>query len=914
MRILDVRTFSGPNVYHHKPMLVIELDLEELAHSTTAEQPKFVERLLALLPGLQAHHCSKGRPGGFVERMQEGTYFGHVVEHVALELEGLAGSHVTHGKTRAAGTPGVYNVAVRFKSEHGMTHLLEQAVELVQTLLSGHTFDVSGTLAEYRAISADKDLGPSTAAIVDAAARRGIPWRRLDDGNLVQLGYGRHRRLIEAAVTDATSLIAVDTVGDKVRTKELLHEAGVPVPRGGVVVVEEGLRGRDYRLLVVNGELIAASERKPCEVVGDGEATVRELIVALNQDPLRGEDHELPLTKVKVDEELSEYLARSGLDLDHVPAEGESVRLRANANLSAGATAVDVTDLVHPATQRACERAAALVGLDICGVDLITSDIGEELDGGILELNASPGLRMHVAPSQGASRDVGGAIVAGLFPPGSQARVPICAVTGTNGKTTVTRLVSHLVSLQGLQVGMTSTDGIHIGADQVRRGDLSGAASARSVLADATVEVAVLETARGGILRRGLGYDWADVGVITNITPDHLGQDGVDTVDDLVWIKSLVAERVKDGGVLVLNAQDPGCLQVAREERVDVGRLQLVMFATDPSADAMAEHLLAGGAGYFVRDGWLVECSAGVEYTITRLEEVPLTMGGRARFQVENVLAAAAAARALGVTREQVATGLATFGQVHNSGRANLYAHGRGFVFVDYGHNEAALRAAGELLATWDGPLVGVVGAPGDRTDELIKNAAHAAAGAFPRVVLREDSDLRGRAPGEVAGIMRAAIEACARESRGGAERDAGPAGPTGRGRRRRAGGGVLRGTGRDSGVAGVRRGAASGQPAASPPPGVGGAQCAAYSASQLQVHVGTELLELSYRTHPAGVRRQLLCARLRAAPSGFETACRAAAQARLSSSSSASRVASGASAKRATSSPLALRTVFRTA
>lgn len=495
MRILDVRTLSGPNVYHHKPMLVMELDLEELAHSITAEQPKFVERLLALLPGLQAHHCSQGRPGGFVERMQEGTYFGHVVEHVALELEGLAGSHVTHGKTRAAGTPGVYNVAVRFKSEHGMTHLLEQAVELVQALLSGHTFDVSGTLAEYRAISADKDLGPSTAAIVDAAARRGIPWRRLDDGNLVQLGYGRHRRLIEAAVTDATSLIAVDTVGDKVRTKELLHEAGVPVPRGGaaasveealtwfrsigapvvvkpldgnkgkgislgvadeselrsafakaaarcgVVVVEEELRGRDYRLLVVNGELVAASERRPCEVVGDGEATVRELIVTLNQDPLRGEDHELPLTKVKVDEELSEYLARSGLDLDHVPAEGESVRLRANANLSAGATAVDVTDLVHPATQRACERAAALVGLDICGVDLITSDIGEELDGGILELNASPGLRMHVAPSQGAPRDVGGAIVAGLFPPGSQARVPICAVTGTNGKTTVTRLV-----------------------------------------------------------------------------------------------------------------------------------------------------------------------------------------------------------------------------------------------------------------------------------------------------------------------------------------------------------------------------------------------------------------------------------------------------------------------------------------
>lgn len=820
MRIDDVRTLSGPNVYHHRPMLVMELDLEDRAHSTTADHPRFVERLLVLLPGLSEHHCSKGRAGGFVERMNEGTYFGHVVEHVAIELESSLGSRATHGKTRGAGRPGVYNVAVRFKSEHGMAYLLRQAVRLVERLLAAEEVDLAPVLAEYRRISADKDMGPSTAAIVTAAAARGVPWRRMDDGNLVQLGYGKHRLLIEAAVTDRTSLIAVDTVGDKARTKAVLHEAGIPVPYGGaartleeaqalfrdigaasvvkpldgnkgkaislgvaneteleaafekaigrcgVVVVEEELKGRDYRVLVVNGKLVAASERRPCEVVGDGASTLGELIDELNQDPLRGEDHELPLTKVKKDDELLEYLARSELDLGHVPTAGESVRLHANANLSSGATAVDVTDLVHPATQRICERAAALVGLDICGVDLITSDIAETLDGGILELNASPGLRMHVAPSGGRARDVGGAIVDGLIPLGSEARVPICAITGTNGKTTVARLVAHLVTASGRRVGLTSTDGIQIGADLVRKGDLTGAASARSVLADPTVDVAVLETARGGILRRGLGYDWADVGVITNISADHLGQDGIDTVDDLAWIKSLVAERVRDGGVLVLNADDEGSLQVGQLERVDAARLKVALFALDSSTDAMSRHLLAGGAGYYLRDGWIVERDGGLERSIADLADVPLTMDGRAMFQVENVLAATAAARALGVTREEVATGLATFRSSLNAGRVNVYAHGKGFVLVDYGHNEAAVRAAGQLLTGWKGRLMGIVGVPGDRSDELIRGTARAAASAFPHVVLREDDDLRGRAHGEVAALMRSVIEGTAPDTR----------------------------------------------------------------------------------------------------------------------------------------------------
>src|SRR5690606_27791055 len=464
-----------------------------------------------------------------------------------------------------------------------------------------------------------------------------------------------------AAVTDRTSLIAVDLADDKARTKEILHEAGIPVPLGGVahdlgealalfrdvgapvavkpfdgnkgkgitvgvkneeelvaayalaherserVIVERAVAGRDYRVLVVAGKMVAASERRPCAVVGDGERTVAQLIEALNDDPLRGEDHELPLTKVKVDEALLARLERAGLSLEHVPAPGEEVVLRSSASLSLGAAATDVTDQVHPVTQRQCERAASLIGLDVCGIDLVTSDISQPLDGGILELNASPGLRMHVAPSEGQARDVGGHIVDTLFPPGATGRIPVCAVTGTNGKTTVTRLVGHLMAQTGERVGTTTTDGIHIGGDLVRVGDLTGAASARTVLSDPTVGVAVLETARGGIFRRGLGYDWSDVGVITNITADHLGQDGLETLEDLVWIKSLVAERVRDGGTLVLNADDPGAMQVVGRAWVDVQRLELVLFALEPGTPALAAHLQAGGRGYFVRDGWLIE-------------------------------------------------------------------------------------------------------------------------------------------------------------------------------------------------------------------------------------------------------------------------------------------------------------------
>lgn len=809
MRIEGIHTLDGPNLYHDKPVLLMLLHLGDLTERESRELPGFHDRLLELLPGLRQHHCSPGHEGGFVERLERGTYFGHVTEHVALEMASSLGSPVTYGKTRYGGERGFYHVIVRYRSEHGMRALLRSAVALVDALVEGEPFPLEQHLHEAAELAADTDLGPSTLAIVRAAERLGIPWRRLNEASLVQLGHGRHRRLIQAALTDGSGHIAVDTASDKERTKQLLREVGIPVPDGRVarsvdealealeslggpvvvkpldgnqgkgvtlhvnepaelakayeeahvhadrVLVERQLSGRNYRLLVVNGRVVAASERRPCQVMGDGERSIAELIELANADERRGDGHEKPLTKILVDEGLKDQLRRSGFGLDDSPAEGQAVILRSCANLSTGATAVDVTDHVHPQTRRACERAALTIGLDICGVDLITSDIAEAMDGGIIELNAAPGLRMHLAPEQGPARDVGTPIVEMLFPDGATSRVPIVSVTGTNGKTTVTRMIGHVLSGAGMHVGMTTSDGIVVDGERIARGDCTGQASARTVLGHPEVEAAVLETARGGILRRGLGYDWADVAVVTNITPDHIGQDGIEDLSDLVWIKSLVAERVRDGGTLVLNADDANAAGLAAAERVDVKRLDLVYFAVNPKNPVVMAHVQNGGTAYYVRSGWIVEALGSEERPIADLTDLPLTLGGYALFQVSNCLAAVAASRALGCSPGHVGIALGTFrSTAHNPGRANFYRHGQGYVMVDYGHNPEAFRAAAGLVSAWRGPLAAIVAVPGDRSDALIEEAARAVVSGFDQVIVREDRDLRGRRSGEVAEIM----------------------------------------------------------------------------------------------------------------------------------------------------------------
>ena len=819
MKIIDIRQLEGPNYFHHKPVLILELELGELSEIPSLEITGFNARLLALLPGLLLHRCSPSIPGGFAQRLERGTYFAHIVEHIALELSELAEIPVGFGKSVYGGRPGFYQVVVRYKCEKGMSYLLRTAVALAEALIQNQTYALEPRIERAKTIVAKSKLGPSTQAIVDAASARGIPWRRLNASNLLQLGYGKKRRFIQATTTCRTSDIAVDIAQDKSLTKEILARAMVPTPSGikaeseesavlvaetlgfplavkpldgnqgrGItlnvenvealkdayhraaresecVLIEEYLTGRDFRLLVVDGKMVAASERQPALLIGDGIHTITELIVSENLNPMRGEGHEKPLTKLRIDELTETVLKKQKYLLDSVPALGKTVFLRETANLSTGGTAVDVTDEVHPDIRRLCERATRLVGLDICGVDLIAESISRpasEQRLGIVEVNAGPGIRMHHFPSGGASRDVGAEIIASMYPNGDAGRIPIVSVTGTNGKTTVTRLIAHIIQGVGRTVGMTTSEGVYIGSECIMAGDTTGPASAASILGDPQVEVAVLETARGGIRRRGLAYDWSDVGIITNIQPDHIGQDGIENEEDILKIKSLVAERVRAGGSLVLNADDRWLLTLIEKEKSNTER-NLLLFSTRFDNPIIRRHVVTGGRAYVLgRSEMIYEISHNLTLPICRASEVPLTLGGTAEFHVANALAAIAACRALGHSATKIIEGLMSFEPGHdNSGRTNIYRLNQGYLVIDYGHNPDAFRAIGKMTSQWSRRSVtGVIAVPGDRADEIIVDAARAAARAFDRLIVREDLDLRGRAAGEVAQLICEAVRA----------------------------------------------------------------------------------------------------------------------------------------------------------
>jgi len=798
----------------------MRLYLDDLTGKESHEFPGLNELLLGLLPGLAKHHCCREREGGFVERLSEGTYFGHIVEHVALELTELAGVPVYHGKTRSAGEPGAYNIIVEYKAEEGTKRLLRMAAEIVESLTlrprDGGAFPLEKRLKEVRELIARSELGPTTRAITEACASRGIPWKRVGENSLVQLGHGKHRRLIQAAMTERTSAVAVDIASDKELTKTLLRDAGIEVPCGilaqseaeavealeivgapvvvkpynmsqgkGVslnlttteqvgraycaakqfatmVVVERQFAGRDYRVLVINGRVVAASERVPAHVVGDGESTIAELVEAVNRHPARGEDHERPLTKIAIDEAMMEFMRRRRLTLGDMPEPGEVVYLRECANLSTGGTARDVTELVHPQVAAMCERAARIIGLDICGIDLILDDIATSPgpDNGVIEVNAAPGLRMHVAPSEGPSRDVGAAIIDMLYPGGATGRIPIISITGTNGKTTITRMVAHALSQKGMVVGMATTDGIYVGGELVVEGDTTGPISAQAVLSDPSVEVAVLETARGGIVRGGLGYDWSDISVISNVRLDHLGQDGIETLDDLLHVKALVAERVRKGGTLILNADDERLVLLADDELVARPKKNVVYFSMRPTHALIRRRLRAAWSAYLYKDGWIVESMGGDETRVVRASDVPVTLGGAASFNIANALAAVAVCRAQGLSREEAAAALKGFrGDLHNAGRAGLFEIRGGYALLDYGHNPDAFAAVCQMASQWGGRRVsGVIGVPGDRDDMVVDQAGRAAARGFERIIIKEDMDTRGRRRGEVADLLRRAV------------------------------------------------------------------------------------------------------------------------------------------------------------
>ncbi len=829
MRIVELSRLRGPNMYCSHPVAVALVDLQEFTGRETREFPGFTARLLGCLPGLAEHHCSAGRPGGLVDKLDEGTFFGHVLEHVTLELSRLIGRDVYFGRTLWAGTPGWFRLILECPDDEWpedpvARQLLTLGATVVGELAGGRAPDdviskgeAGPQLQQVAALYESERLGVSAAELARAARERDIPVRRLTDVALLQLGYGCRRRLVWAASTEQTSAIGVDIACDKAVTKQLLVAAGIPVPEGiavrsadeavaafdylggpvvvkpvggnhgrdvfvavtapeastaftvagqngGLVLVEEYVGGTDYRALVVGGRVVAA-ELSPAQVIGDGVHDIATLVAQVNADPRRGIGHDRPLTRIVLDDTALAYLNRRGLTPASVPAHGQVVRLRHNANLSTGGTSKDVTDSVHPAIARMCIRAAAVIGLDVCGIDLRMADISQPpgtgvARGDIIEINATPGLRMHLNPSEGSSRDVAGHIVDTLYPPGSSSRVPVVSVTGTNGKTSTVRLTAHLLRQQGLRVGMTTTAGVYIGDDLIHASDASGPKSADMVLGDPTVEAAVLETARGGIVRRGLGYDRADVAVVTNISSDHIGTDGVNTIDDLVSVKSLVAEQLRKGGHLVLNADDEHCVSIARRAAVQDRDPVIRYFSVSAGNPVIAGHLRDGGVAYLLDDGELVEAEGATRRTLVGRREVPQGWDGEAGFMVANVLAAAAAVRALGATVQEIGEALAAFEPIRdNPGRLDVFTVGEVPVVLDYAHNPAALAAVGAFVSgRWGRDNVAVLTLPGDRTDVLVAESARAVARAFDRVVIYEDVDLRGREPGEMTKLISSAL------------------------------------------------------------------------------------------------------------------------------------------------------------
>ena len=822
MRLGDLRHLSGPNVFSAKPVSLARIELDELTCKETTDFPGFAQRLAAALPGLAEHHCATGRRGGFLAAMARGTYFGHVTEHVALELSGLAGRDVHLGRTIWAGADGCYDIMMECPQDEPAESevpgdLLAAAIAVIGDVLAGRAPDPAEDLARICSVVERERLGVSTAALAAAARRRGIPVRRVGGLSMLRLGYGQHRRLVCAALTEQTSAISVDIAADKLLAKRLLADAGIPVPEGlvawsveeaaaavsalggpvvvkpragnhgtnvivgvttadaaadayaqaagesGAVIVEKFVPGADYRLLVVDGRVVAAAELRPASVTGDGCSDIRELTQRVNADPRRGDGHSRELTNIKLDADVTAHLAAQGLDAGSVPAPGQAVTLRRNANLSTGGTSKDVTDLVHGDVADMCRRAAAVVGLDVCGIDVRLADISAPVvpgSGAVLEVNACPGLRMHLSPAEGTPRDVAGAVVDSLYPPGAPSRIPIIAVTGTNGKTTTVRMIAHILRQAGLRVGMSTTEGVYSGGRLVYAADASGPRSAEMVLDDTSVEAAVLETARGGIVRRGLGYDKADVAVITNIAADHLGADGVDDLDQLIDVKALIAEEIHDGAAVVLNADDPAAAAIAGRPRVRRHAPVIRFFSLDDGSEVTERHRRAGGTTYQLRNGQIVEVEAAGERVLLGVAELPGSFGGRARHLLANALAAVAACRAAGVSAKDIRRALATFtpGEF-NPGRGNVYLAGGSPVIVDYGHNAPALHATGRMVTdVWGGEPVAAITLPGDRRDDLVAATAEAIATWFSRVVIYEDEDKRGRAPGEMTGLITAAM------------------------------------------------------------------------------------------------------------------------------------------------------------
>ncbi len=816
MKILKIQALRGPNIWSisRKKLIQMRLDLEEMEDRPTNLVPGFRERLEELLPSMIEHRCSEGERGGFFSRVESGTWMGHVIEHIALETQSLAGMETGFGRTRETKTPGVYNVVFSYTEENVGLFAAESAVRMVEAIVDNKPFDIEAEIQTMREIREQVRLGPSTGSIVEEAVARNIPWIRLGTNSLVQLGYGVNQMRFQATMTCKTSTIAVDIACNKEETKRMLDLASIPVAGGSIVVEEEDLKecidkigfpivikpldgnhgrgisinintmkeakaglahaklvsrrvivekyitGFDFRVLVIDNKLVAAAKRVPANVIGNGKNTVQELIDETNQDPRRGYGHENVLTEITVDRDTTDLLEKVGYTLESIPKAGETVYLKSTANLSTGGTSIDVTDMMHPENIFLAERISRVIGLDICGIDIMAENLTQPLkeNGGcILEVNAAPGFRMHLAPSEGLPRNVAAPVIDMLYPPGKESRIPIIAVTGTNGKTTTTRLLAHIVKNNGYKVGFTTSDGIYIQNHMMEKGDTTGPLSAEYVLKDPTVEFAVLETARGGILRSGLGFSRCDIGVITNIAEDHLGISDIHTLHDLARVKATVVESVKKDGWAILNAEDAHCVRIGNDLNCNVA-----YFSMDEENPLIKKRCKEGKIVAVYENGYITVKKGEWKIRVERALHVPLTLGGKAKFMIANVLAATLAAYLYGFKTEDISVSLKTFipSVAQTPGRMNIFNFRRFKVLIDFAHNPAGYLGIEDFLSNIEAnKKIGIIAGVGDRRDEDIRDCARIAARMFDHIIIRQEKHLRGRTDEEITGLLLSGIE-----------------------------------------------------------------------------------------------------------------------------------------------------------
>ncbi|MDP2687349.1 MAG: cyanophycin synthetase [Aequorivita sp.] len=817
MRIREINAMRGPNYWsirRHK-LIVMVLDLEEMEELPSNKIEGFTDRFKAMFPSMYSHRCSVGEPGGFFQRVDEGTWMGHIIEHIALEIQTLADMDTGFGRTRDYGEKGVYNVVFSYIEENVGRYAANAAVNICKALIAGDSYDLAADIQKMREIREDERLGPSTGSIVEEAEARGIPWIRLNKYSLCQLGYGANQKRIQATVTSETSSIGVELACDKEDTKYLLEQAQIEVPRGDIisregsleeackyvgyplvvkpvggnhgrgitvnvntyedalvafhaaklvspkVIIEKYITGEDYRLLVINNVLVAAAKRSPAHIIGDGKSTIKELVDEVNQDSRRGYGHENVLTKITINDLTKTIIAAKGYTENSVPKEGEKVILKDTANLSTGGTAEDVTDIVHPSNVSMVERISKIIDLDICGIDIMTTDISQPLNetgGAVLEVNAGPGFRMHLAPTTGLPRNVAAPVVDKLFPQHHGiGRIPIIAVTGTNGKTTTTRLIAHMAKMKGFRVGYTTSDGVYIQNRLLMKGDCTGPASSEFVLKDPTVNFAVLECARGGLLRAGLGFKKCDVGIVTNVAADHLGLKGIHTVEQLAKVKGVIPETVLPDGYAILNADDDLVYEMRRTINCN-----LALFSMDEENPRIKALQKLGGITAIYENGYVTLCRGTWKMRIMKAENIPLTFGGKAEFMIQNILPAVIAANVRGIGIEDMKIALETFipSASQTPGRLNLFQFENFAILLDYAHNPAGMRALQKFTDSLEASeKIGIIAGVGDRREEDTNQLGSIAAEMFDEIIIRQDKNLRGKSEEELIKMLVAGIK-----------------------------------------------------------------------------------------------------------------------------------------------------------